>query len=119
MTNCANAQKGENKMRYGRRNRYPGNGPFSDLPPYQRPGFIYGGGRGYWGTDPSQCARFPWLPRWWWASPDSENVPAGAVPTPQARSSEREFLETQLKYLNEEIEQIRKRLEDIGKTDTD
>ena len=38
---------------------------------------------------------------------------------PPTQSSEKEFLETQLKYMSEEIEQIRKRLEEIGKTDTD
>ena len=103
-------------MRYGRRNRYPGNGPFSDLPPYQRPGYLYRGqGRGFAGIDPTKCARFPWLPRWWWANPDETNP----IPTPQAMpESEKEFLETQLGYLNKEIEQIRNRLNDIGKTET-
>ncbi len=80
-------------MRYGRRNRYPGNGPFSDLPPYQRPGYLYGGrGQGYMGTDPTKCARFPWLQRWWWANPSSENLSAGTAP-PTAPLSEKEFLE--------------------------
>jgi hypothetical protein len=94
-------------MRYGRRNRYPGNGPFRDVPPYQRPGFLYGGGRGYWGADPTRCARFPWLQRWWWANPEAGTVPA--VP-----DSEKAFLEDQLSYLSKEIEQINKRLEDIN-----
>ena len=102
-------------MRNGRRNRYPGNGPFSDLPPYQRPGFLYGGGRGYWGTDPTKCAQFPWLPRWWWANP--ENIPEGTAP-PAAASTEKEFLENQLEYLAKEMEQIKSRLEDLGKTET-
>lgn len=51
--------------------QWPGRGPFSDLPPWQRPGRGYGG-RGYgrrWNTDPRTCDRFPWLPRWWWADP--------------------------------------------------
>ena len=52
---------------------WPGRGPFSYLPPWQRPGWIYGGGfgRGFgrWGGNPYVCARFPWLPRWWWANP--------------------------------------------------
>ena len=100
-------------MRYGRRNRYPGKGPFRDLPPYQRPGYIYGGGRGYWGTDPTKCARFPWLQRWWWANPDAGTP---IVPT-SAPESEKEFLETQLGYLSKEIEQIKNRLEEIGKTE--
>jgi hypothetical protein len=55
--------------------RWPGRGPFSNLPPWQRPGWLYGYGRGLgyvYGLDsgfsPYTCARFPWLPRWWWAN---------------------------------------------------
>lgn len=93
-------------MRYGRRNRYLGNGPFRDLPPYQRSGFLYGVGRGYWGADPTRCARFPWLPRWWWTNPETD----AATPIP---ASEKEFLENQMSYLQSEIEQINKRLDKI------
>ena len=93
-------------MRYGRRNRYPGNGPFRDIPPYQRPGFLYGNERVYLGTDPTRCARFPWLQRWWWANPEAGEAPL-------VLASEKEFLEAQLSYLNRELEQINKRLEEI------
>ncbi|MCD6470782.1 hypothetical protein J7L29_08320 [Candidatus Bathyarchaeota archaeon] len=54
---------------------WPGRGPFSYLPPWQRPGWLFGFGRGFgrwlWGYpyNPWVCARFPWLPRWWWAYP--------------------------------------------------
>jgi len=53
---------------------WPGRGPFSYLPPWQRPGWLFGFGRGFgrgwwWGANPYVCARFPWLPRWWWANP--------------------------------------------------
>ena len=104
-------------MRHGRRNQYPGNGPFRDVPPYQRPGYLYGGGRGrgYTGTDPTKCARFPWLTRWWWTNP--ENISEGAS-TPIAPSSEKEFLENQLGYLAKEMEQVKSRLEDLGRTET-
>jgi hypothetical protein len=105
------------KMRHGRRNQYPGNGPFRDVPPYQRPGYLYGGGRGrgYTGTDPTKCARFPWLTRWWWANPDSTTT--GIAP-PEAPSSEKEFLENQLGYLAKEMEQVKSRIEELGKTET-
>ena len=97
----------------GRRGRYPGNGPFRDLPPWERPGWIYGfgAGRNYSG-DPSKCARFPWLPRWWWANPD----PAGGYPVPPAPSAvdQRKFLEDQMKLLEQELSEVRKRLEGIG-----
>jgi len=33
-------------------------------------GFERGLGRGFgWQGNPYVCARFPWLPRWWWANP--------------------------------------------------
>ena len=54
---------------------WPGRGPFSYLPPWQRPGWLFGFGRGFgrwlWAYPyyPWVCARFPWLPRWWWAYP--------------------------------------------------
>ena len=68
-------------MAWGWRGRgwgpWPGRGPFSYLPPWQRPGWLFGGfGRGWWRWgfgypyyNPWVCARFPWLPRWWWANP--------------------------------------------------
>jgi hypothetical protein len=111
---CANAHKGEKeKMRYGRRNQYPGNGPFRDLPPFKRPGYLYGyGGRGFMGTDPTKCARFPWLSRWWWTNSEITDSPTIAP------SSEKEFLENQLEYMAKEMEHIKNRIEDLGKTET-
>jgi hypothetical protein len=33
---------------------------------------MFGFGRGLsWGWNPWTCARFPWLPRWWWAYPSA------------------------------------------------
>jgi hypothetical protein len=106
----------------GRRGRYPGNGPFRDLPPWQRPGWIYGSGvgggygaAGGYAGDPSRCARFPWLPRWWWANPEYE----GAVQAPPLPSSgdEREYLQGQIAYLEQELAQVRNRLKGIGPED--
>jgi hypothetical protein len=115
----------------GRRGRYPGNGPFRDLSPWQRPGWVYGYGRGYglsygrgygYAGDSTKCARFPWLPRWWWSNPDYQ----GAVPAPPADLSaaalvpdERVFLQNQTKYLEQELAAIRKRLEELGFEETD
>ncbi|RLG56103.1 MAG: hypothetical protein DRN95_07210 [Candidatus Hydrothermarchaeota archaeon] len=108
----------------GRRGIYPGNGPFRDLPPWQRPGWVYGYGRGYGGWywyrgDPTRCARFPWLPRWWWANPNYQGTvpvppasdPATAPPVPAI--DERKFLQEQSKYLEEELAAIKKRLEEL------
>lgn len=111
----------------GRRGGYPGNGPFRDLPPWQRPGRVYGYGRGYgrgygYTGDPTKCARFPWLPRWWWSNPDYQ----GAVPVPPADVSamgpvpdERVYLQDQTKYLEQELAALRKRLEELGSEETD
>jgi len=114
----------------GRGGRYPGNGPFRDLPPWQRPGWVYGSGRGYglgygrgyYAGDPSKCARFPWLPRWWWANPNYQGAAqapttgdSAAAPTP---SDERAFLNDQLKYLEQELTGIRKRLDELGSEET-
>lgn len=100
-------------MRNGR-SRYPGNGPWSDIPPYQRPGYGSGygrgGGRGYGftGIDPTKCARFPWLQRWWWSNSDAQ-TPTG---------SEKEFLEGQVNALSQELEDLKKRLGEFSKEET-
>jgi hypothetical protein len=68
-------------MGYRRRayfDQWPGRGPFSHLPPWQRPGYAYGG-RGYgrgWGNNSQTCTRFPGLPKWWWADPTDAQQPA-------------------------------------------
>ena len=65
-------------MGWRRRGRYPGNGSFRDLPPWNRPGWGYGSRAGYSG-DPAKCTKFPWLPRWWWRNPeygDTYQVPS-------------------------------------------
>jgi hypothetical protein len=108
------------KMYRGRRGIFPGNGPFRDLPPWQRPGWVYGYGRGYgvgYGRgyaylgDPSKCARFPWLPRWWWANPDYQGTPPFPAPTGE---DEKKFLEDQVKYMEEELSEIRKRINELA-----
>jgi len=112
----------------GYRGRCPGNGPFRDHPPWQRPGRVYGRGyglgygRGYgYAGDPTKCARFPWLPRWWWSNPDYQGVvpvapaDASAAPVPDERS----FLQDQTKYLEQELAAIRKRLEELSSEETD
>ena len=150
---------------------WPGRGPFSDLPPWERPGWR-GSGRGprygygsYGGYRPYSCARFPWLPRWWWANPDyrdkwqdpptldpsveldrleaekealrryieemKKHIAEGTTPTIWQRSmappygippytalspeEEKAFLEQQRNFITNQIEAIKKRLEELHK----
>jgi hypothetical protein len=105
---CANAQKGEKRNETRKKKPIPRKRTTQGNTPHQRLGLLYRGkGRGYRGTDPSKCARFPWLRRWCWADPESEDVPADPA-------SEKRFLENQVGYLDKDIEQIKNRLEEIG-----
>ncbi len=101
----------------GRRGRYPGNGPFRDLPPYQRPGRLYGN-RGYSGSyDPAVCQRFPWLPRWWWADPQKREGISDSDSIAGSPEKEKDVLEKRAEFLDREIEYIKKRLEEIKSDD--
>jgi hypothetical protein len=108
------------------RGRYPGNGPFRDLPPYQRPGRIYGYGRGmgygrgygFFGSrygrgvrysNPYSCARFPWLPRWWWTDPKYESMPYPPAPDVNA---ELERLQAERKALEKNIDEMKKHVKE-------
>ncbi len=73
-----------------------------------------------------RCRRFPWLPRWWWAMPATQyappapaSVPSYAPPVyaPPAWTEEQELamLESQRALLGEQLEQIKKRLEEVKK----
>lgn len=79
------------------------------------PGYDRGYGRGYSAyVDPTKCARFPDLPRWWWANPAYEGAPVLPVPT---ASSERDYLEGSMKGLEQELADIKKRLAELSTTD--
>ncbi len=107
--------------------RWPGRGPFSNLPPWQRPGWVYGFGRGFYGYggpygyrsyspygykyyNPYSCARFPWLPRWWWANPSYSGY--FPYPPPADPSAELERLEAEKSALMKDIEELRKHVEE-------
>ncbi len=67
--------------------RYPGRGPWSDLPPWERPGWKYGRGR---------C--------WWWMY-DREGS-----------YDEVETLEEYARFLEEELRMVRRRLEELRRS---
>jgi hypothetical protein len=92
--------------------QYPGRGPFSHLPPWQRPGRAFGG-RGYgrgWSVDPRLCARFEGLPRWWWADPKYAYQPPPLTPDPQ---DEILALEESKKALNEEKASVEQEINEV------
>jgi hypothetical protein len=100
-------------MGYRRRvyiDQWPGRGPYSNIPPWQRPGHLIGG-RGYgrgWGADPRRCARFPSMPRWWWADSTYEYQPPTASPQDKLTT-----LEENKKALDEEKASIEQEITDI------
>ncbi|RDD53475.1 MAG: hypothetical protein BA066_04280 [Candidatus Korarchaeota archaeon NZ13-K] len=68
---------------------WPGRGPFSYLPPWQRPGWW---GRGWW------C----W---WWWTPPPSSAFPS--------RDEELSYLRSLESELRERLKQIEERLREL------
>jgi hypothetical protein len=92
----------------GLRGPWPGRGPFSNLPPWERPGWLYG--RGSCGYLYSK-----------YLQQDAPNAPNPAVisqPTtfPFAnKEQEKKMLENYIKGLETQIEAIKKRLEEIEK----
>ena len=85
--------------RSGGRGRWPGNGPFRDLPPWERPGWLYGRGScWYMGYRPSAGSVVP-------VFPSASNI--------QALQSQRDLLEEQIKSLQDSLRNIEKRLSEI------
>ena len=83
------------------------------------------GGRYYYG-DPTRCARFPWLPRWWWANPSYSGtystVPSSTLMGPVSPylpvPEEKAYLEEQIKYLEQELTAIRNRYNELKSAET-
>ncbi len=79
--------------------RYPGFGPWSHLPPWERPGWKYfgrGRGRGW-------C--------WWWYYYSQNPSSAPAID----RDAEIRMLEDEAAYLEERLREIRRRLDELRK----
>jgi hypothetical protein len=69
-----------------------------------------GYGRGVKSSNPYSCARFPWLPRWWWVDPKYESR-APYPPTPDV-NSELERLQSERKALEKDIDEMKKHVEE-------
>ncbi|ADV65388.1 DUF5320 domain-containing protein [Desulfurococcus mucosus] len=81
---------------------YPGNGPFSHLPPWERPGWVLFGSYRWYGG-------YVFPPGYYWGA--------------QAADSERAWLEYRkamientIRALNEELSYIDRRLKELGST---
>ena len=92
-------------MRYGNRRagnrgrgQWPGNGPFRNLPPWERPGWLYGRG---------SCWSMGYQPG---VVPNVQSIPSNDLQTLQ---SQKNLLEIQLSSLQERLNEIEKRLQEI------
>lgn len=85
--------------RSGGRGRWPGNGPFRDLPPWERPGWIYGRGScWYMGYRPGVDSGVP-------SVATTNNL--------QTLQSQKTLLEEQIRNLQDSLRNIEKRLSEI------
>lgn len=73
------------------------------------PRWLYG--RGYRGWGPSRCFRYPWLPRWWWATGDYPSYQPTKKEEIGSLREEAEALKEELKAISERIEQLEEKKE--------
>jgi hypothetical protein len=81
---------------------WPGRGPFSYLPPWQRPGWLYGRGACWWLLAPQLQQDTPQIP------------PVAPFAPILAKDQEKQILEQQVKALEGQLDAIRKRLDELG-----
>ena len=92
--------------RRGRSGFWPGRGPFSYLPPWQRPGWLYGRGACWWLLDPKVQSNIQQT------QPTTMQPPL--VPS-FTMKQEQEMLAQQEKILKAQLDAISKRLEKLSK----
>jgi hypothetical protein len=85
---------------------WPGNGPFSHLPPWERPGWLYGRGScwalGYWGTTPGTTTPTPVMPS------------GGDL---AALQRQKEILASQLESVQQSLSSIEERIRELERKD--
>lgn len=94
---------------------WPGRGPFSNLPPWQRPGWLYGRGACWWLFNPYLQANTPQV-----SSVDQQTKISPTFPTTLTmptltKEQEKQMLEQQLRFVEAHLDAIRKRLEELSK----
>lgn len=86
---------------------WPGRGPFSYLPPWQRPGWVYGRGACWWLAPPYTGA----------TGLDSTTMTPPAPTSPYfptyTREQESQMLERQMAYLQSQLAAIKQRIEEL------
>lgn len=94
----------------GRVGPWPGRGPFSHLPPWQRPGWLYGRGACWWLYGPPRAYL-----------PPASVLPASVLPTlkPEEEATllteQKTMIEEQLKATQEILRKIQERLDELKK----
>ncbi|MBC7081321.1 MAG: DUF5320 family protein [Thermoplasmatales archaeon] len=83
--------------------RWPGRGPFSYLPPWQRPGWLFGRGACWWLFNPYFAT--PWLPTASFPTPTTSFAPT--------KEWEKEILKKEIELIEQELERIKNRLSEI------
>ena len=90
---------------------WPGNGPFNYLPPWQRPGWLYGRGA-CWRLYPNYYSTEQ-------PDPDLAPVPPQVLPTPIiprfTKEQETQLLEQQKTMLQSQLDAIKNRLTELTK----
>jgi len=95
----------------GRGRGWPGRGPFSYLPPWQRPGWLYGRGACWWLYPPYLQTTMPTIPEQTSVPPTIPTMPF--APT-MSKEQEIPILEQQMTFLQSQLDAIKKRLEELG-----
>jgi hypothetical protein len=83
-------------------------------PRYGETGFSHPHGRfqtGFAGSQFWRCRWFPWLPRRWWAGIHGPMSPFDTYD--MSKEQETSILKEQMKFLEEQLDQIKKRLAEI------
>lgn len=93
------------------RGLWPGHGPFSNLPPWQRPGWLYGRGACWW--------LYPYYTPTGLRTPDQTHVSPGTPLTPLVprlpKDQETQILEQQTTILQNQLDAIKNRLAELSK----
>ncbi|RLI39741.1 hypothetical protein DRO69_13915 [Candidatus Bathyarchaeota archaeon] len=94
----------------GWRGPWPGRGPFSYLPPWQRPGWLYGRGACWWLLAPYLQTPIPQT-----STTVPPTVPATPFMPTLTKDQEKQMLEQQVADLESQLSAIRKRLSELRK----